>query len=231
MKPLLVVASEGREFRGILPHADQVTRLGLPVDYSRGVRMGQDDWLLVANGAGPRMARRAAESAAHLEPRAVLSTGFCGALDPALPLYGIVAADTVEDGAQSWHCSQPVTRKPFVSGTIVSLDHVVGTAQEKVCLRTGSQTAVEMEAAALGQWTAQCGIPFYCVRVVTDCAGEGFAFDFNRLRDRDGRFSRTRILAEAARNPVKMVPELIRLEKRGRVAAGMLGDFLVDCRF
>ncbi|MCX6625994.1 MAG: hypothetical protein NTY38_34005 [Acidobacteria bacterium] len=232
MSPLLLVAAESREFSGLLPHGAKERKLDIPVAFSRGIEVSGQEWILVANGPGPRLAWQAVEAAAAaVRPRAVVSTGFCGALDPELPLYGIISATAVQDGDRSWACVQPLTRQPFVFGTIVSLDRVAGTPEEKVCLRTAGQAAVEMEAAAIGEWTAACGLPFSCVRVVTDGADEGFFLDFNRVRDADGRFSRTRILAKAARNPVKLLPELIRLDRRCRVAARLLGDFLADCRF
>ncbi len=232
MKPVVLVASESREFAGLLPRAGNVRKLNLPVQFSRRVELDGKEWLLVANGPGPRLARLALEAAAaETPPAAVVSTGFCGALDPEVPLYGIVSGTSIEDAGRSWPCLHPVARRTFVSGTIVSLDRVIGTPAAKVCLRTNRQVAVEMEAAGLGAWAAACGLPFYCVRVVTDCANEGFSLDFNRLRDIEGRFSRTRILAMAARNPVKFVPELLRLDRRCRAAAKLLGDFLADCRF
>lgn len=232
MKPVILVASEAREFAGLLRRARQVRKLDLSVKFSRRIEMNGQNWILAANGPGPRLARRALESAAALDaPSAVVSTGYCGALDPGLPLYGMVAATSVEDRGRSWPCLPPVARNGFVSGTIVSLDRVIGTPAAKAQLRTNRQTAVEMEAAGVGAWASACGLPFYCVRVVTDCAGEGFRLDFNRLRDDEGRFSRMRIMAMAMRSPVRYLPELVRLDRRFRIAARLLGDFLADCRF
>ncbi|MCC7500003.1 MAG: hypothetical protein IT160_20655 [Bryobacterales bacterium] len=233
MKRVIMVASEGREFAGLLARARNVRKLDLLVQFSYLVELDGQQWVLVADGPGPRLARRAVETASMKgEPAVVVSMGYCGALDPELPLYAIVSASNIEDGGRCWPClTPPVARNGFVSGTIVSLDRVIGTPSAKVCLRTNRQSAVEMEAAGLGEWSAAHGVPFYCVRVVTDRADEGFSLDFNRLRDREGRFSRVRIAAMAARNPVKYVPDLIRLNRRCRVAAGLLGDFLADCRF
>jgi hypothetical protein len=66
---------------------------------------------------------------------------------------------------------------------------------------------------------------------VLDAAGEGFCLDFNRLRGPDGRFSRARICEAALRRPLQAMPELVRLERRGRSAARALGEFFADCRF
>lgn len=233
MKPVILVASEAREFSGLLGRVRQVRKVDLSVQFSRRVEMNGQEWILAANGPGPRLARRALESAAAAlgAPAAVVSTGYCGALDPGLPLYGIVSATGIEDRDRNWSCLPPAARSGSVSGTIVSLDRVIGTPAAKAQLRTNRQVAVEMEAAGVGAWASAHDLPFYCVRVVTDCANEGFPLDFNRLRDDEGRFSRMKIMALAARNPVKYVPDLVRLDRRFRIAARLLGDFLADCRF
>jgi hypothetical protein len=84
-----------------------------------------------------------------------------------------------------------------------------------------------MEAAGLFP-----GAPrFHCIRVVTDTASENLPLDFNLLRDRSGRFSRTRIVRQACRAPFRVFPELIRLERRCASAAYALGNFIADCQF
>ena len=60
---------------------------------------------------------------------------------------------------------------------------------------------------------------------------EDFPIDFNRVRDSEGRFSRFKIIAQAARNPLRLVPELMALNKRANDAAGRLGDFVASCEF
>ena len=114
---------------------------------------------------------------------------------------------------------------------LLSVDRVVGTAQEKAELRHTGAAAIEMEAAALASHAQARAIPFYCIRVVTDSAMEDFPIDFNRVRDSEGRFSRFKIIAQAARNPLKLVPELIELNKRANAAARRLGDFVASCEF
>ncbi len=88
-----------------------------------------------------------------------------------------------------------------------------------------------MEAAAVADRAQHHNIPFYAIRVVTDTCSEDFPLDFNRMRAPDGRFSRTRIVAAALRNPGTVFPELFKLNKRTKRAALALGDFLADARF
>jgi adenosylhomocysteine nucleosidase len=160
-------------------------------------------------------------------PEAVVSTGFCGGLDPGLKRGGIFVATSV----CGRECRAPATARPFFSGSLATVDRVVGTAEEKARLRATGAAAVDMESAALAERAAAAGVPFYIVRVVLDGAGESFHTDFNRMRDAAGRFSRASIARAALARPLRMLPEVIRLERRGRAAARALGDFLADCRF
>jgi hypothetical protein len=77
----------------------------------------------------------------------------------------------------------------------------------------------------------RAGLPFYCIRAVLDRAEEEFSLDFNALRSADGRFSRFRILKAALARPLARLPELVRMERRGRLAARALGDFVAECVF
>jgi hypothetical protein len=87
-----------------------------------------------------------------------------------------------------------------------------------------------MEASAVAAQAAEHNLPFYCIRVVSDTAGESLPLDFNQMRDASGRFSTAKILTAALRRP-SVFPGLIELNKRSKAAAQALGDFLADTRF
>lgn len=234
MKTILLVAAESREFAGVRRLLRRPVRLQWPVDCSWSAEWNGEQVLLVANGPGPHLAGEALDVARSRESfDAVISTGFCGALDPALAPGDIFVASTVEaaERALSHTVLAPDTRRRYASGTLVSGDRVIQTAEEKRSLRAGGGDAVDMEAAAAAERASEWRLPFFCVRVVTDAADEGFACDFNAARDRDGRFSRWKMLLAACRRPGARLPELWRLRRRSREAAVCLGDFLADCRF
>ena len=88
-----------------------------------------------------------------------------------------------------------------------------------------------MESAAVARKAAEWGVPFRCVRAVSDTAAEDMPLDFNLYRDADGRFSRTRIALAALARPFTAIPALLRLDRNCRIAAESLGDFFADCRF
>ena|ERR1043166_6630514 len=209
MRTLLLVAAERREFDGILRRAGASKSIDWPTaHFAREATWRGDRWWFIANGPGPRLVERALEERQPVD--AMITTGFCGALDPALRV-----GDMVLDFA-----------------SLVSEDRVIVTAEEKRTLheQTGA-AAAEMEAGAVERIARAWGVPFHCARVVSDTAHENLPLDFNRYRDRDGRFSRTRIALAAVLRPFSVMPALLRLDRNCAVAAEALGEFFANHQF
>lgn len=231
VKTVLVVAAEPRELRGVLRKCRRVERLDWPIQFARSGELNGQRMLMAAHGPGPLAAEAAAVALGRVKVQAVVSTGFCGGLEADLNTGDVFVASRILAEGRSYQAAQPPAGRKFRSGELVSSERVVGTIDEKRRLAASGASAVEMEAAAVAQRAEECGVPFYCVRAVMDRACEGFTLDFDVLRDRDGRFSRLRILRAALARPWASLPELIRLERQGRIAARALGEFFADCRF
>lgn len=219
MATWLMVAAEAREFEGILKRAEEIRPLSWPgAAFSREAAWKNGRWLLIANGPGPRLVEQALERKPEVD--LVLSIGFCGALDPALRIGDIVVSGEVPKGLGA----------SFVQGGVVSVDRVALTAREKSDLRaTTGASVVEMESAAVARKAKEWDVPFGCVRVVSDVAGEDLPLDFNRYRDANGRFERARIALAALGRPFTVLPGLVRLDRDCRRAAERLGEFLATC--
>jgi len=219
----LMIAAEAREFEGILKRAGEVRPLKWPgAAFSREAAWKRNRLFLIANGPGPRLVEQALDQKQDGKQNLdrILSIGFCGALDPALQIGDIVVSGEVPKGLGA----------SFVRGDVVSVDRVAFTAREKSDLRAATGAAVvEMESAAVAQKAREWNVPFGCVRVVSDVAGEDLPLDFNRYRDRDGRFEQTRIALAALGRPFTVLPGLIRLDRHCRRAAERLGEFLANC--
>ena len=228
MKNVLVVAAEGFEFAGILGRSAKVTRPGWKVQFSRTAVLNGMRLLLAADGPGPRLAAMAAEEVKSREPfEAVVSTGLCGALDPALEVGEIFVASQVN----GWDARQPVSAAKFRIGRLLSMDRIVETAVEKARWYATGADVVEMEAAAVENQARQWHLPFFCVRAVSDIASKDIALDLNEMRDQEGRFSRSRIVKRALKSPLRLVPELLLLNRNSGRAVKALGDFFADCSF
>ena len=221
MRTWLLVAAERRELEGILSRFGGASKLEWPgAKFARATERNGDRWWMVASGPGPRLVEKALAEKKNVN--GIINTGFCGALDPALQVGDIVVSGEIEF----------TTSSPFVPGETLSDDRVVVTAAEKRALRyrTGA-VAVEMEAAATKSKAAEWGVPFMCIRVVSDTAADDLPLDFNRFRNADGNFSRTRIALAAMARPFSAMPGLLELDRNCRRASQSLGDFLADCRF
>jgi adenosylhomocysteine nucleosidase len=229
---ILMVAADRMEFPGILRHLTEVKSTTVPVDWSRSARLANHQLILAANGAGAQRAASAVEAALQEFPaEAIVSTGFCGALAPELQIADIVVGSAISAGSRNFPALYPACARLHQIGVVCSIDHVAQTAAEKRELRSGGGSVVEMEAAGVADRAAARGVPFYCVRVVTDLAGEDMANDFNRALRPDGHFATMSILGDTLRNPLVRLPELLRLRNRCVRAACVLGDFIADCRF
>ncbi len=203
MRTWLLIAAERREFDGLIKRLGASKKLDWPVEFAVESQYRGDRWWMVANGPGGEAVERALER--KVEVSGIVSTGFCGALDP-----GLRIGDIVENG-------------------LVSTDRVVVTAAEKAGLRekTGA-AAVDMESAALAGKAREWNVPFRSVRAVSDLAAEDMPLDFNLYRDARGRFSRARIALAAMKKPFTAIPALMRLDRSCRIASESLGEFFVN---
>src|SRR5579875_4194900 len=143
---ILYVASEASELKPFAAMLMGLRKLNWPLDYAfEGILEGRRV-MLAANGAGPKLAARAVEvairavtgaelSSSKLE--AVVSTGYCGALDPALRELQIVVATQVIDPstAEMFECTSVTADAEFVSGPLLSRDEVAHNAAAKERLR------------------------------------------------------------------------------------------------
>jgi nucleoside phosphorylase len=215
------VAAERREFDGIrkrMGNAKQLVWHG--AKFACEAEWQGDRWWMLANGPGEALVLDALKEKKDVD--GMISTGLCGALDPALRLGDVV----VSGGA-------PIdTRSHFARGAVHTIDRVAVTAAEKRTLRnqTGA-VAIDMEAAAVERKAAEWNVPYLCIRAVSDRAGDTLPLDFNRFRNARGDFSRTRIALAAIARPFTVMPQLMEFDRNCRRAVDALGDFLADCRF
>jgi nucleoside phosphorylase len=225
---ILFIAADPREFAGWLSHWEQVQPLQLPVHWARRGRSKGREVTAIANGAGAERAFAAVLVAP--KSSAVCSIGFCGALDETLRIGDVFAATEVRNGARAWPALLPGAADA-PSGVVASIDHIARTAAEKSNLRATGASIVEMEAAGVAQACEDLSLPFYCIRAVSDLAGEDFSNDFNAALGPDGRFSLVRLVSGALSSPQARFGELLRLKQRTALAAKKLGDFLADATF
>jgi adenosylhomocysteine nucleosidase len=228
---VLLVAAEPREFHGLLRFCSGVRKLAWPVDWARYAECQGRQFWMAANGAGAALAGAATEVGCTVcRPDVIVSMGFCGALDPELRIGEIFVATAI---LGTGHASLPQLEKaaPHAVGPLASIDHVAQTSAEKADLRKSGAAAVEMEAAGVAARASAHHVRFYCVRSITDLAGQDFVLDFNKALRSDGHFGTINLLTSAFENPRQAFPELFRLRRSSLIATRTLGEFIAGCRF
>ncbi len=237
---ILYVASEAAELKPLANMLTALRKLKWPIDYAYEGIWESRRLLLAANGAGPKLAAHVVEvairammvaelSSSKLE--AVVSTGWCGALDPQLQEGQIIVASQVIDVAtnETFACAKVITADPFATGILISQNRIANDAAEKRQLAKDGALATDMESSGVAARARKAGLPFCCIKVVSDRADESFPFDLNKMRTAEGRMARGKIVVQALTHP-NQLPVLFRLKRRTEDAARALGEFLVSCR-
>ena len=210
MSRVLVVAAVDVEARGLARHLG-LTRTAGTADL-RYHGLGLD---LVC--AGPRALHLGRLTDLARTASLVVSAGTCGALAPHLGAGDLVVPDTVLTlGA----CRYVLPRRPGLSqaGALLSVDHVVETAQAKARLwQDTAALAVDMESATIVEWAETLGLPAIVIRGVSDTATHGVPATLADIVDGDGR-TRTRRAVWAVFSQPRTLPRALAL-RRGTAAA------------
>jgi hypothetical protein len=229
---LLLIAAEPRELSGVVRFCRNVKRLDWPVHWARSAELNGRETLLMANGAGSSRAAQAVDVARKFGKFGLIcSMGYCGALENGMKVGAIFVAERVRTCDGEYAVVQPECLREHHVGVLASVSHVAQTAGEKRELRARGASAVEMEAGGVAAKAVELGLPLCCIKSVTDLAEENFHLDLNRALRSDGRFDTMRLIGDSCRRPLNLLPELLRLGMRSRMASRMLGEFIGDCRF
>ncbi len=192
--------------------------------------------LVLETGMGPEATERALGWALNspslggvpYRPGLVLSAGFSGALQPDRQVGDLILATEVVDGRGSaWPATWPADlgpgewRPPLHRGRLLSLAEMVADAAGKRRLGTEHQAvAVDMETAVVARLCQRAGVPFGCLRAISDDDDTALSPQLAGVL-RGGRVSPWRLAAAVARRPA-LVGELWRLAWDTRRAARQL---------
>jgi adenosylhomocysteine nucleosidase len=164
-------------------------------------------------------------------PKLVLSAGFAGALTERLLVGDLVLATEVCDlDGNSWPTTWPGElrgewRPPLHRGRLLTAARIVSDPQQKRDLGRGHDAlAVDMESAAVARLCAKAGVPFGCLRAISDDVATPLSPRLAALLS-GGRASPLRLAAALARGP-GLARELWRLARHTRLAAEQLGKAL-----
>jgi adenosylhomocysteine nucleosidase len=161
-------------------------------------------------------------------PKVVLSLGFAGALEERFHVGDVLlATEVVSAEGRSWPTTWPGElppgewRPPLHRVRLLTTPHLVTSPAEKRSLGEKHRAAaVDMESAIVAQCCQRQGIPFGCVRAVSDDWTTPLSPQLVPLLT-NGRVSLVRMLTTLVRSP-GLVAELWRLARQTRYASGQL---------
>jgi adenosylhomocysteine nucleosidase len=193
-----------------------------------------DGSMLAISGIGDAAASAAASALVDAGVSALMAFGTAGGLDPLLMAGSLLlpAEIIVPEGSRwvrmatasawrerlhaRWSAERAVT-----GGSILTSAQPVATIADKAALfRDTGAVAVDMESAAVARVAAEQRMPFVCVRVVVDTAGDVLPRAV-AAASRAGRLQLSRLLLGLALAPAD-IAALFKLAARYRIALRVL---------
>lgn len=174
------------------------------------------------SGIGPDAAAALGERLTQRPLRAMIATGFCGALIPRLDVGTIVVAEhVVHENTGDAFAADDVMLAAAEGrrGTLVSAGEVARTPADRAALQG---LAVDMESAALARAARDADVPFIAIRAISDRFRDRIP-DIAGMLDHVGRPDRSALIAFALHNP-REIPRLIRLGRSAKRASTALTD-------
>jgi adenosylhomocysteine nucleosidase len=195
--------------------------------------------LVLETGVGTRrtgaaldwLTRRPVLKNVPYHPRLVLAAGFCGALRENHRVGDVILATEVLDThGRRWPTTWPGEltgewRPPLHRGRVLTVPQLVGSPADKARLAAEyDAVALDMESALVAQRCSQHGIPFGCVRAVSDEVGTPLSPRLVHLLS-GGHVSWLRLAAALVREP-RLLGDMRQLARATRLAARQLGAAL-----
>jgi adenosylhomocysteine nucleosidase len=183
--------------------------------------------IAVCAGMGEAAAGRACAIAVREAPlNTLVSLGWAGALSCGLQPGDAYVVNEVVDGAsgEAFPTQSPARQGNAPPFKLVTIDHVALAVEKKRLGQSYQAVLVDMEAVTVARFARSQGIPFYCLKAVSDTATEVLP-DFSRYTDTQGQLQLAALLAHVAIRP-RYWPGLARIGKNGRKGAYAMASAL-----
>jgi adenosylhomocysteine nucleosidase len=182
------------------------------------------EWIAACAGAGTAAATRAfAEVERGGAIDRVISTGWVGALRKDLAPGQACDVSAVIDARTG---ERFVVAGPSDHCWLVTSPKVADTHEKLRLAETYEASLVDMEAAGIARLAATRGIPFYCIKGISDGYTDQLP-NFNRFISPDGRFRLARFIVFALLRPWHW-PALVRMGENSKKAAQNIAESLLD---
>jgi adenosylhomocysteine nucleosidase len=162
------------------------------------------------------------------EPTLLIYAGFAGAATADLHVGDIVLADEVlDEHGRSWHTTWPKKlpeepwNPPLRRGRLITTDQLAHDPRQKRAFFEKHQAiAIDMESAEFAARCSREGVPFACVRAISDEVDTPLSPNLVSLLS-GGSASPFRVMRMLLRHP-GMLPELLRLGRDTKRASEQL---------
>jgi adenosylhomocysteine nucleosidase len=207
---------------GNWPHS---TRNGISFWAQRGEKEDwEEEWIAACAGAGQDAATRAFAAIEEGGPiDLVFSIGWAGALRPEIApgtAHNVAGVIDVRTG-ERFNCDAGAGEL-----WLLTSPKVANFAEKRRLASAYNADLVDMEAAAIARLAAMRGIPFYCIKGVSDGFTDRLP-DFNRFLSPGGQFHLARFVLFALLRPWRW-PALIRMGENSKRAAQSIAESLID---
>jgi adenosylhomocysteine nucleosidase len=180
------------------------------------------EWTAACAGAGQQAATRAfAAIEKDGSVARIVSLGWAGALThDFLPGYAYSVSEVID--AQTGE--RFATAQPQAGCVLVTTSRVADAAEKRRLVSAYSAALVDMEAAAIARLALMRGIPFYCIKGVSDGVADRLP-DFNRFLDSSGQLRLVQLTLFATFRPWSW-PSLIRMGENSHKASLRIAESL-----
>jgi adenosylhomocysteine nucleosidase len=221
MKRIAIIAAMAGELEPLVRGWPRESRNG--VDLWRQ-RHGENEWMAACAGVGVAAAKRAFE---EIEKDgaidSIFSIGWAGALREEFAAGQAYRVSGVIDASTGNRFS---TAGQAVECWLVTSDRVADQADKRQLAATYGAGLVDMEAAGVARQAAMRGIPFYCIKGVSDGFSDRLP-DFNGFISKSGQFQSARFIFFAMLRPWHW-PALMRLGQNSKKSAQGIKEALLE---
>jgi len=187
-------------------------------------RNEEEEWIAACAGAGQEAAARAFAAVEAGGPiDLVFSIGWAGALRSDIApgtAHNVAGVVDVKTG-QRFHCEAGAGEL-----WLATSPRVVGPHEKELLSIDYYAALVDMEAAAIARLAKERGLPFYCIKGVSDGLTDRLP-DLNRFLSPTGQLRLLRLILFALFRPIYW-PALIRMGENSKMASQNIAESLLD---
>jgi adenosylhomocysteine nucleosidase len=221
MTRVAIIAAMPGELKPLVRAWPHSTRAGIQFWAQRNE---EEEWIAACAGAGQDAATRAFAAIEDGGPiDLVFSVGWAGALTSALDsgtAHNVAGVIDVRTG-ERFNCEAGAGEQWLVTSS-----KVADEAEKRRLAGAYQADLVDMEAAAIARLAQMRGIPFYCIKGISDGYTDRLP-DFNRFILPNGGFQLARFVLFAVLRPWYW-PSLIRMGENSKRAAQGIAVSLLD---